>query len=669
MFLGLRKVAVVCFALCIFVQIAVLPVLAASTWTQTNWVGGDGQTAWADDTKFSSASNVKVSTAGQIELASTAPADWYDELWLYRKEVTIDPSAISGTDPLSNFPFLVTIDTDADLASDAQDGAQDLRFTGSDGITPLSFEVESFDGATGTLRAWVSVPSVSATVSTSVYLYYGNSDTNLTAGNTPENIWTNYGMVLHLDQESGQFLDSTSNSNDTTTAVVDARSVAGQINGAIRTTNATGQLIVPHNVNGSLDLNSDFTLSFWVKPITGGGAFQQVIQKTVDGGNPNNMGIYINNNDVFVSYYTDGFKQYQAFSVLDYDQWNYVTYRRTGSFGSGNLFQSIYVNGVLERSDQVLSANEVFVTNTSDLLIARQPSGNPLNGELDEVRISTSPFTSEYIIAEYQNQQSPGTFFTLGAEEPQTRIYQSSGTLTSSIFDTVQASDWGTITANVTTPASTSVVLKARSGNDPSLADAPAFGSCDALTLSSDISSNSCITDGNRYVQYQVTLSTSDTSVTPQVLEIGLSYDATPPSPSPQAAAQSSSYGPTSPPTVPTCQSTTPVGLPDLFQINRGETTATLYFTPVNDNLKAYHVIYGFSAGDQRFGSLSEQVSADSNNGVQKITIRDLDPHVQYWFQIAAVNDCAVGSWSNWMKADKFQGSNGIFYRYFSQLK
>lgn len=48
------------------------PVFAtSSTWSQTNWAGGSGQTSWSDSTKFSSSSSVTTGTANQITLSAT----------------------------------------------------------------------------------------------------------------------------------------------------------------------------------------------------------------------------------------------------------------------------------------------------------------------------------------------------------------------------------------------------------------------------------------------------------------------------------------------------------------------------------------------------------------------------------------------------------------------
>jgi len=111
--------------------------------------------------------------------------------------------------------------------------------------------------------------------------------------------------------------------------------------------------------------------------------------------------------------------------------------------------------------------------------------------------------------------------------------YASSGTLTSSIFDSGQGSNWGDLTYSATTPASTSVTVKARTSNDSGMSGATAFASCNAITSGSDISSNNCITDTHRYIQYQFTLANTLTTVSPTFSDISIDFtvsDATAPS-------------------------------------------------------------------------------------------------------------------------------------------
>jgi len=96
------------------------------------------------------------------------PGDWYIG-WSYRKEIIINHSKVD-TD-LLDFPVLINF-TDIDLAGKAQSNGNDIVFTDYSG-NKLNHEIELYDNNTGQLVAWVNT-SVSSTVDTVLYMYYGN---------------------------------------------------------------------------------------------------------------------------------------------------------------------------------------------------------------------------------------------------------------------------------------------------------------------------------------------------------------------------------------------------------------------------------------------------------------------------------------------------------------
>ena len=105
-----------------------------------------------------------------------------------------------------------------------------------------------------------------------------------------------------------------------------------------------------------------------------------------------------------------------------------------------------------------------------------------------------------------------------------TIVYDTPGTYTSVIYDTSSNQEFSTVSWVETLPASTSLSVKIRTSDDSGMSGASAWGSCSAVTSGSDISSNSCVTDGERYIQYQIELSTADTSVTPSLDSLTLNY-------------------------------------------------------------------------------------------------------------------------------------------------
>ncbi|UCE96691.1 MAG: DUF2341 domain-containing protein, partial [Candidatus Bathyarchaeota archaeon] len=121
-------------------------------------------------------------------------ASWWNTSWQYRKAITIDSTMVD--EDLVNFPVL--IDTiDPDLVSHAQGGGDDIVFTDEAG-TQLSHEIESYDGYTGHLVAWVNT-DLSSTTDTVLYMYYGNAGASNQEDVT--GVWdANYVMVHHLEE-------------------------------------------------------------------------------------------------------------------------------------------------------------------------------------------------------------------------------------------------------------------------------------------------------------------------------------------------------------------------------------------------------------------------------------------------------------------------------------
>ena len=102
--------------------------------------------------------------------------------------------------------------------------------------------------------------------------------------------------------------------------------------------------------------------------------------------------------------------------------------------------------------------------------------------------------------------------------------FEPSGTFASSILDTVgpAGGGWGTMTWN--NNANPTLSLKARTSNSATMTGAPAFSTCTAITKGADISSNSCVNDTHRYIQYEATFSTSNPTITPQFNDITIQF-------------------------------------------------------------------------------------------------------------------------------------------------
>ena len=105
--------------------------------------------------------------------------------------------------PLQIFPSLSVLLTRTLTSSLVQSNGNDIVFTASDGTTKLSHEIESFTQGTGTLVAWVNVPSLPNSTNTTIYMYYGNLTVSNQQNATGSGIRTTmpYGTYRRIPQE------------------------------------------------------------------------------------------------------------------------------------------------------------------------------------------------------------------------------------------------------------------------------------------------------------------------------------------------------------------------------------------------------------------------------------------------------------------------------------
>jgi hypothetical protein len=120
----------------------------------------------------------------------------------YRRAITIDHNKVPNTDQTS-FPVLIS-GTFSYLASLAHSGkvtnpnGLDIVFTDSTGTQLLNWEIESYSPTDGSVTIWVKIPSLSHTVDTVLYVYYGNTSISTFQGGAAGTVWdSNYLAVYH----------------------------------------------------------------------------------------------------------------------------------------------------------------------------------------------------------------------------------------------------------------------------------------------------------------------------------------------------------------------------------------------------------------------------------------------------------------------------------------
>lgn len=190
----------------------------------------------------------------------------------FRKSITIDNAQVAGPANLNDFPVLINL-VDLDLRNTPLGDVTsvtgyDIIFRGEDATTCggpatciLDHEIESYDGGTGTLVAWVRVPVLQTLANTVIYIYYGDAAVTCSQENAT-GVWdSNYREVLHL-HETGDHTDSTANGFTAVTKGTVNQGVAGKIGPADDFIGPTeSRLIIS---DGELAANTSFTFEAWV---------------------------------------------------------------------------------------------------------------------------------------------------------------------------------------------------------------------------------------------------------------------------------------------------------------------------------------------------------------------------------------------------------------------
>ncbi|MDD3102419.1 MAG: DUF2341 domain-containing protein, partial [Patescibacteria group bacterium] len=142
----------------------------SNTWTQTDWSGGSEQQSWSDITKYYSGNNIDASETGTVKI--NLPTPWYNDSWGYRRKITLTENS---TRDLTNYQVRIKLTSSNFDFSKAKSDGTDIRFTSTNGTSELKYWLESYDQSGQTAVVWVKVPSILASTTPDIYIYYGYS--------------------------------------------------------------------------------------------------------------------------------------------------------------------------------------------------------------------------------------------------------------------------------------------------------------------------------------------------------------------------------------------------------------------------------------------------------------------------------------------------------------
>lgn len=344
-------------------------------------------------------------------------ADWIEAEYINMNDAmnSYGSEQNQGGDGLINFPVLISLTADADLSANVQADADDILFTDSTGTVKLDHEIERY--TSGTLTAWVEVPSLSSSEDTVIYMYYGN-----TSASNQQNItgtWdSNYQGVWHLSQTPTSTMeDSTSNNYDgTPTNMSSGNQVTGKVGGALDFNGSTQYVDVGNRAN--LFTSGAFTVEVWAKP-DALNTDQYIFSDYNSGVTISSFNLAIGATNLYSFYWEN--PSDTVFTDFSSTQAALNTWAHFVAVYAGGGQRLVYLNGAQEDTGSFSQTRTDGGGNTAIGRPGSYTSAGYFNGVADEVRYSSTARSAGWIATEYNNMNSPSTFYSVGGVE--TKLY------------------------------------------------------------------------------------------------------------------------------------------------------------------------------------------------------------------------------------------------------
>jgi len=345
---------------------------------------------------------------------------WADNSSGVCKNITIRNT---GASALTNFPAYINLTYDSDMQTDYAD----LRFYGApcnNGGTLMDYEIENYTSANA--HIWVRVPTLS-TGNTVISVYYKNN-TAVNSGENPSGVWdSTFTGVWHLKENPAgtapQMKDSKGANNGTSIGMAAGNQVAGQIDGSLNfsgTNNAVNFTDIT-----AIDGATALTVSAWIR-VTNLSRDGMILSK---GNFANNQALLIwrdentstgNRQDTFSIQVGTGSAQavYNGSAgLLNDSNWHYVTMTYVGGSATGLRG---YVDGKEDTGQSPASTTGVtaLASTTTPVYIGRaNSSGTNFTGQIDEVQISNTARSADWINESYLIVANQNDYVIVGLEE------------------------------------------------------------------------------------------------------------------------------------------------------------------------------------------------------------------------------------------------------------
>jgi len=314
--------------------------------------------------------------------------------FVYRKAITIDNTQTNlgvATETLTDFTVLVELNSSNIDYSKIQSEGQDIRFTDSNGVTTLNYEIESWNPS-GSSYLWVRVPEIDTGDSDYIYIYYGNASAE--SGQNPSGTWgSDYSAVYHLKEQSGSTVDdSTANAKDGSASVGATVSAAGKIGNARSFAGGSNSYIATTLTNGAT-----ITVSAWAVKNSN----TIMLFNRQNGGGPD---LFFYNNKI-------------SWNTWNGDSNPFCVYPASINDGQFHHYTAVIANGATKLYYDGVLCGTANYANPSGSFNISSNAGYDWNGKIDEMRVSSTARSAAWAAATYKSETND--FLTFGQETSQ----------------------------------------------------------------------------------------------------------------------------------------------------------------------------------------------------------------------------------------------------------
>ncbi|MCE2928045.1 MAG: hypothetical protein LW817_00255, partial [Candidatus Caenarcaniphilales bacterium] len=327
----------------------------------------------------------------------------------YKIKITINRSQVNGS--VTEFPVYLNLDhMPSHFFSIVKSNGADIRITQSDLVTRVPVEIVSLNKATSNGELWFRASSLSSTANSDFYLWYGNNGATMPSAKSThgsQNVWSNgFVAVYHMNAVT----NGTASVLDSTSSAYHGRPYG---NMSTVTSSKMGNSILFDGTNDYINfgtaslanLTSQMYVSAWIYANAYGvwnGIFTRQ-NASYDGG----WGLVQDYTSILASInFNSGLAEY--ISVANnppISTWNYLSTRNF----SGT--RTLFLNSMAEGTSTIIATSS-----PSEMVAGRfYFNHNSLffNGRIDEIRVVNKARANNWIKTEYNNQNSPNTFYSI----------------------------------------------------------------------------------------------------------------------------------------------------------------------------------------------------------------------------------------------------------------